>query len=257
MTIAYLSQLIKPWLLPPGFCILLGVIGLLSLAFWRKTAIFLLILSVVSLWLFSMPLFAYKLIAVLQNQYPLLQSTKLLNDPASAIVVLGGGDTIDVVYGNKHTVSDTTFHRLRYAAYLYKNTPLSIIVSGGSANGATDTEADLMKNTLKDDFNIDKVIKEDKSNNTAEESKYLMPILQQYHFKHIYLVTNAWHMPRSVYAFSGTDIDVIPAPMGYAKYVPDYHSALTYLPSIDALNTTSIALHEFIGLFWYRLNRTM
>src|SRR5665213_2367327 len=129
MTITYLSHLLEPWLLSPGCCILLSLVGILLLGIRRKTAIFLLIISVTSLWLFSMPLFAYKFIAVLQNQYPLLQPTKLLSDTTSAIVVLGGGDAIDVVYGNKHTVSDTTFHRLRYAAYLHKITSLPIIVS--------------------------------------------------------------------------------------------------------------------------------
>lgn len=253
MTTFAIYHYLEPWLLPPGFNILIAIVGLCVYWYFRLVGKLLILASLISLWLASAPIVAYHLIEILQNQYPTL-SLNTLNDPTTrgVIVVLGGGDAINVEQGIKHTVSEVTLSRVRYAAYLHKKLNLPIIVSGGSSNGSRDTEADLMIAALQDNFNITNAIKEDKSINTAEESQFLVALLKQHHFDIVYLVTNAWHMPRSVYIFKHEGIKVIPAPMGYEVY--DHHySLLSYFPNVQALYATSIAMHEFIGLCWYYL----
>ena len=207
-----------------------------------------------SLWLLSTPFVAYNLVDILQNKYPILQPDLLTDVKASdAIVVLGGGDAIAAEYGNRHTVSDFTLHRLQYAAFLHKKTGLPIIVSGGKENGAVDSEADLMANVLRENYNITTLIKEDRSMTTADESKYLADLLAQHKMQNIYLVTNAWHMPRAVFIFHCAGVKVTPAPMGYYVYDPGY-ALISFLPSITALFASSIAIHEYLGLGWYYLN---
>ncbi len=248
-----ISHYLSPWILPPGLNILLAIIGLFF--YWRKPLLgkIFILSAILSLWLASMPIVAYNLIEVLQNQFPKLSLSHNEVNKHAAIVVLGGGDAIHVEQNNKHTVSDSTFNRIRYGAYLHKITNLPIIVSGGT-DGYKDTEADLMSATLVNDFGISNIIKEDKSHNTAEESQFLVPIFKKYQFNTIYIVTNAWHMPRSVLNFVKQDnITVIPAPMGYEVY--DHHyTLLSFLPNIHALDTTTIALHEFIGMGLCYLN---
>lgn len=242
------------WLLPPGINFLLLTIGLVfSFAIgWRKLGHGLMIVGIASLWLFSMPVIAYRLVNQLQNQYPALQSDNLKNRANDAvIVVLGGGDTRQPEYDNKQTVSETTLRRIQYAAYLHQQTQLPILVSGGRNPVSPKSEAELMAETLRENFNINHAYLEDKSLTTADESKMVKSILQEKHLKHIYLVTNAWHMSRSVYIFRQAGIDVIPAPMGYFVYGPGY-ALISYFPNMDALYASTVAIHEFLGLAWYR-----
>src|SRR3990167_2925301 len=243
MTLYWISQFLQTCLFPPGINILLGFIGVI---FWQRIlGKSLIIIALASLWLLSTPIFSAILIDRLQNQYPVLRLNKLnlCNNTHEAIVILGGVHDKSPVYPNNYVVSEATLSRLQYAAYLYQRMPLPIIVSGG---GADYTEAALMIEILKEQFKTPVQLKEDKSINTADEAKFLAPLLKKHKINTIYLVTHAWHMPRSVYAFKNRGIHVIPAPMGYI--IQDSYS---WLPSLRALNTTALALHEYIGMVWY------
>jgi uncharacterized SAM-binding protein YcdF (DUF218 family) len=253
MTMYLFSHYIQIMLLPPGLNLFIIILGGILWCCWRTAGKIIITIGIVSLWLLSAPIIAYKMIDILQNQYPLLQIDQLNTSISHhAIVVLGGGEAVQAEYGNKNTVSDFTRHRVDYAAYLYQKTHLPIIVSGGKSNEEGQSEAELMSNILKNNFNIKTIIKEDKSFNTADESRLIAPIVKQHHIDAVYLVTHAWHMPRSVFAFQCAGITVIPAPMGQYVYEPNY-ALINFLPNIDALHTSSIAIHEFIGLLWYHV----
>jgi len=254
MTTYIFSHYLTPWFMPPGVQILLAIVGIILFRVRPLLSKILFVISISTLWLASAPIVAYNLLDILQNEYSVLP-LQSLNSPYfthSAIVVLGGGDDTNVEQGNIHTVSETTLNRLRYAAYLVKKTHLPLIVSGGRENGSVESEADLMAKTMQDDFAISTAMKEDKSMNTAEESVYVAALLKQYQLNGIYLVTNAWHMPRSMMSFERAGIQVIPAPMGYKVY--DHHyTLLSYLPNVQALEATNVALHEWIGMIWYKM----
>ncbi|MEI6877053.1 MAG: YdcF family protein, partial [Spirochaetota bacterium] len=70
----------------------------------------------------------------------------------------------------------------------------------------------------------------------------------------ILLVTSAWHMPRSMLAFTKNGIESIPAPTSYRV---DKHSLdfLDLLPGSESLLTSQLALHEYLGILWYNLAR--
>ena len=135
---------------------------------------------------------------------------------------------------------------------MHQKTNLPIIVSGGKPKGYLSSQADLMATVLKNNYHLTSSLKEDKSRNTADESHFLSSLLKHNHLNTIYLVTNAWHMPRSVFIFQCAGIKVLPAPMGYYLYGPRY-SVLSFFPNKDALYASVVALHEYIGLFWYHL----
>lgn len=88
------------------------------------------------------------------------------------------------------------------------------------------------------------------SHNTAENAKFSRAILQPYQVDRILLVTHAWHMPRARMAFEKAGFTVIPAATGYA-HGPWIETDL--LPSAKGLAFSYLALHEWIGLAWYRL----
>lgn len=249
MTFYWFSRYIQAWLLPPGSNFLAIALGFLLSFYFRKIGRFLIAFGFITLWLLSMPIVAYPLINHLQDRYPILQVKTYNREPNTVIVVLGGGNTVRAEYGYQEMVSDVTLHRVHYGAYLQQQTHLPIIVSGGKTN---EVEASLMAKELNDRFQIKPDGLEDKSLTTAEQSLFIKTMLKEKHWNQIILVTSAWHMPRSVYAFERAGISVIPAPMGHYVYGPGY-SLISYFPNMNALSASSVAIYEYIGLLLYHI----
>lgn len=252
-----LSHLLQLGLLPPGCCFLLLLLGVLVSYRYRVLGKLFIYTGIVTLWGFSTPVVSQFLIDGLQNQYAPYQFetyTKSMKLPV--MVVLGAGVEIAPEYLSQHTVSLQTLARLHYAAYTAKRLGLDIIVSGGNRDQKAATEAEVMAEVLQQHFQLPVFAKEAISRNTYEESQFLLPILLQYHISQIYLVTHAWHMPRSMQCFKKVfqdqKISVIPAPMGYLRLKTE-RGIVNYLPSQHALQVSYYALHEYIGMLYYTL----
>lgn len=250
-----LLHTLSNWLMPVNFSILLGFVSILLWRYANTTAKVLSVVAFIHLWFFATPFVAQTLINHLQKNYHPLTDKQLIHSSATAMVVLGGGYNITPEYPTKYMVSAITLERLQYTAYLYQRLRLPIIVSGGKIqSGIAPTEADLMQQTLTSFFHTPVAWQEESSANTQDESRFVIPILQQHHIKTIYLITNAWHMTRSEYVFKTAlaplQINVIPAPMGFILNKPNSLLA-KILPSISALQTSTLACHEYFGLLWY------
>lgn len=257
MNVHDFARFIQIWIFPPGLILLLLFIGTLIGKRLRSAGQAVCIFSVVLLWVLSTPVIAQILINVLQDQYPTLTNVSSPHDHA-AIVVLGSGIENAKEYESKHALSAISLSRLLYGAYLHNKLHAPIIVSGGNRDRNAHTEANLMGDLLHSQFSITPLAREERSRNTGEESRLLLPVVKAKDLKALYLVTNAWHMPRSIFAFQqsskrlGIDMTIIPAPMGYIQLISDDQKA-NYLPSIRALNASVYALHEYVGLLWYRM----
>ena len=248
----FFNYLLKGVFLPPGGFVLLFFIGLVLLCKKRKTGITLLSITLVAFYVVSTPVFSTYLIGQLEN-YPALNDKQIISEAADAIVVLGAGRYGDAPEYNGDTVSEPGLVRIRYGAFLHKKTGLPIITTGGTgfANAGAPSEAQLMKHSLQEDFGISNVLTENESLNTAENARFSKKLLDKHNFKRVYLVTHAWHMPRSVAIFEANGINVIPAPTGFEKTGTVGEKLLDWLPS--SLGNTRWALHEMIGLLWYKL----
>lgn len=201
----------------------------------------------------SLPLTAYRLMQGLQTFPPLREVTL---EPAvralpAAIIVLGGGRNSDTPEYGTDTVNRMSLERLRYAAALYRQLHIPILVTGGSVNGETVSEAQLMQDTLQRDFNVPVKWIEKKSKTTLENAHYSLAILKSAGIKHIYLVTHAAHMRRAMLAFNRPGFRVTPAPMGYVTLSQAERGIWGYLPAGLAFWQSGRALHEYIGFWWY------
>jgi uncharacterized SAM-binding protein YcdF (DUF218 family) len=243
------------WVFPPGLILLLMLIGFLftqmGSAFGKKLSVF----AYIIFWLLSSPLGAQALIDGLQKNYLPLTAEHLGKSAQTQIVVLGSGIEASPEYAAKSTLSDKTLARVHYTAYLYKQIHAPILVSGGNRDYFGHSEADLMQSELQNSYATPVAASENTSRNTQEQSTLLVPILKANNVRRIYLVTNAWHMPRSLYVFKiallNADLSIIPDPMGYIELKSKKDTYTNFLPSLNALNTSAIALHEYIGLAWY------
>lgn len=245
----YLIAVIKAIIFPPSFNFILIALGQLLKQKKVLSNLFL-YFGLISLFIFSLP-FCSKLLLKGLEKYPALIPPIIVNKE-KAIVVLSGGSYPEAKEYAKSIDGYITLQRNNYAAFLKKETGLPVLVTGGKTDPENHTEAFVMANTLSDSFNINVKWKEEESLNTAENAIYSAVILKEKNINSIFLVTHAWHMPRSVMMFEKQGIDVTPAPTIFV-YDKGQFSLIDYIPSAFALAQTRIALHEYLGIAFYKL----
>jgi len=239
---------IKPLLLPPGGLILLALLGLmLSRRFLGK---FLILLSISGLYLFSTGFVAQQLALGLQ-EYPAQSPDQLRASGAEAIVVLGGGSYRDAPEYGEDTVSGQLLERLRYAAWLSRRLDLPVIPSGGSDLAMGRAEAESAREVLQQELGVRVIAVETQSRTTRENAEFTKRLLDSLNLGRVILVSHAIHMPRAVESFRTAGIDVVPAPTLLVKQrEPQF---MDWIPSPDAMSLSYRALHEYLGMLWYRL----
>ena len=244
------TRIVESLLLPPGGPVLLGFVGLLlwRLGFGRKLFVFALLL----LWLLSLPVTANLLLAGLER-YPALSEAQIRTTDAESIVVLGSGRYLDAPEYAEDSVSRNALFRLRYAAWLARRTGLPVIPSGGAPRTSGESEARINGNVLRDEFGVSVEHIEQRSRTTWENARYTAQLMKTLGMQKIILVTDASHMPRAMYAFEHNGVDPLPAPTGFVNTADQEYSWLDILPSAKAMLDCYYALHEYLGLAWYRL----
>lgn len=174
-----------------------------------------------------------------------------LDAGAQAIVVLGA----DVDFGAAEYGGDTlgvmSLVRARYGAWLHRATALPLLVSGGPVTEGTLPVAETMARALRDEFGVPVRWVETDSRNTFENARASAVLLRTAGVGRVLLVTSAFHMTRSIEAFRGTGIEVVPAPTGLPG--PLDLGPSDFVPRASALLESSLALHEWIGRAWYRV----
>ena len=244
----FVTNLVSAFLLPPLNLLLAALVGLLIARPYPRLGRALLTGSFALLWLCSTPYFAESALCLLEGQ---IKSVDVRTQLADAIVVLGGGTYFHAPEYGTDTVGENTLVRLRYAAKLQRETGKPLLATGGKLLGNDLSEARQMQAVLEQEFRVPVRWAEDASGNTLENARYSYQVLQQAGIKRIYLVTHAWHMPRSIMAFQSAGFDVVPAPTAFTTRYQT--GLLSFIPHAEALRGSRIFMHEIIGLLWYRL----
>lgn len=240
---------VKALLLPPTLNFIFIVVGLLLLRRAKTPAYLLMLVGVFSLLLLCLEPVSYQLSRWLES-HPALPVPVLLNNE-QAIVVLGAGINTSTPEFGRSIDTAKQLQRLHYAGLLHQQTALPVLVSGGYVHSQVLSEAAVMAQTLQNSFRVDTVWQEQQSENTAENALYSVELLNAQEVEKVFLVTHARHMPRAVMMFEAQGMAVTPAPTGFTE-APDYRLPATYLPSVYALAISYAALHEYLGIAWYR-----
>ncbi len=245
------TRLIEALVLPPGGLLLLAFAGLFL---WRtKLGRRLLALSLMLLLLLSLPVSSDLLNLALEST-PAITAERISQDRPQAIVVLGGGRYLDAPEYAGDTVTPRTLARLRYAAVLSRQTGLPVIPSGGNPGANGEAEAVIARDLLQNELGVPVLAIERRSNTTWENARYTAQLMKQHDIERIVLVTDAGHMNRSLYAFERNGIRPTPAPTNFLSVVTQEVSPVErYLPSARAIEESTDAVHELVGLLWYRL----
>lgn len=122
-----------------------------------------------------------------------------------------------------------------------------MLASGGHG------EAAAIKQQLERDFGVPVRWTEGSSLTTEENALFSAKILAGARIRKILLVTHALHMPRAQRLFSDTGLEVVPAPTRFSSAVALHW--IDFWPSAEGRKTSQSALHEIVGLAWYRLRQ--
>jgi uncharacterized SAM-binding protein YcdF (DUF218 family) len=238
----FLKKFLASLVLPPASLVLAALAGLWLAGRRPWTGRLLAALACGLLLLLSEPWIADGLASLNEGQKP--------SDPArlancQAIVILGGTAYHRAPeYGGIDTVGPGTLVRLRYGAFLARRTGLPILVAGGAPFGGRPI-ADAMREALERDFGVPVRWTERASRDTAENAAFSAPLLRAAGVRRIALVTQAFHMARARHNFEAQGLEVVPAPTGFD--LPSDSPLEELLPSADALDESSRALHEWLG----------
>lgn len=246
----FASQLLRMLLMPPANLMLLIGLGWLLARRWPRTGRTLSGAAIAALLVLSTNAGALLLVGPLEN----LTSPLDLRHPsgAQAIVVLGAG-SVDAApeYGGADMPDAVGLVRLQYAAHLQHATGLPLLVSGGVPARGVQPIGAMMARVLRDDFKTPVAWVEDRSRDTAENAAYSARMLKAAGVKRVLLVTHAMHMARSQAEFARHGIDVVAAPTLFYSRIK--WSPFMLVPSASGLYRSYYAMHEWLGLAWYRL----
>ena len=247
--------ILKALALPPGSSILLFTVGLVAILLGqRKTGAIIIAAGIGLLYLASVP-FASSYLGRFVQQVPPTPIYEIATSDAQAIVVLSAGYTrAGQEYGYR-TVDALTLQRLRYAARVYRQHPLPILVSGGrTVFRPTPPLGELMRAVLEDEFKVPVQWVENQSQDTSENAALSSEILKSAGINSIVLVTHAMHMPRAMAIFREHGMTVIPAATDFAAgYGVE---AEDFIPRMSALEESYYAIYEILGSVWYDLSST-
>lgn len=240
-----MSRTLELLLLPPGNTPVLLLLALL-LYRWRGWMSGVLLFAVLQLAVLSLPVVANQLLSGLEQQYPPKPDLWLEQPLPQAIVVLGAGRNHNAAEYNGRMSSSVELERLNYAAYLYRQTHLPILISGSSS------EIGYMKDVLANTYQVPVRWQESHSHTTWENAMYSDELLTRESITSAWVVTQAWHMPRAMQAFANRRIHYYPASVTYGSSTYWQHRWMLWIPQANALSRSQTALHEWFGLLKYQ-----
>lgn len=247
-----LTNILASALLPPFSLVLLLVVALVLHPKRPRMALILIFFVALLLYALSTAWVGGVLLKSLEVSSPV----NLHAPPAGdAIVVLGGGRRTRAPEYGGDTLNTYSLERLRYAARLHHATQLPILATGGKPGGGSVSEGALMRKVSTEELHTPVRWIEEAALTTWDNARLAAPILKQAGVKRILLVTDAAHMRRAAPLFEQEGLQVIPAGVHFADTRID--SMLSLLPSAAGLRDSHYALHEWLGIVWYRLRQLM
>ena len=252
-----LSKFLPLFILPLGLSIAFLMLSLVCLCrphSRRRNIGALVFPGLLILWTAGSPFFSDRLLLSLEGRY--LSRTAAAYPGADAIVVLGGGVTAQQAEG-RTVLPGRAFDRLYlgYLLYQAKKAPVMVLSGGGiewRRQAGSVSEAGQMAVILKQlGLSNKAILTECSSRNTRENAWYTREVLRDK--KTVLLVTSAFHMPRAKACFERLGLTTIACPADFRIDPYEKTTVLDFLPDAGALDNTTIALREYIGMAYYRL----
>ena len=233
-----------------AWCLLFIVLIVYRLDRTRHLFVSSLSLLIVYLFLAS-PFLANLLTATLESRSPLVYDCTAAGQSVPVVVLAGGISGDKPAQPAYSILKERSYRRLVGGVHLASQRPdTMLILSGGGWEALK--ESDLMADlAIQLGFPPQRIVRESLSSTTHGNAVQVAAILRQGNQSRVWLVTSAMHMPRAVAVFAHEGIQVCPYPVDVRWVSPRIYDM--FVPQVSALQKTTDALHELIGILWYIL----
>ena len=255
-----IGGLLEQLILPPGGFIILSLLGLAIMRRYQRLGIYMTICGLGLMYVASLPATAFLLMSWLEpepasalNVNQISHNAMQTGNQPQAIVILGAGRRYHAPEYAGDIPNAFALERIRYGVWLARRTLLPVVGAGVLGAKYSLSEAEIMKKVIESEYALPVRWTETESHTTYENAKYSAQILKAEGIYSIYLVTHALHMKRSVASFEKFGFKVFPSPTAFNSSSRQGMGLAHFLPSSKALNHTTEALHEWVGMLWYRL----
>jgi uncharacterized SAM-binding protein YcdF (DUF218 family) len=247
---------LKTWIeivTSPASLVAWGLFLLTALTFWQSRSSLLrsFALALTLLYfLLSMPLTAN--LALGELEHAARQDETCGPPPAGSIfiVLAGGVESKPAKSTDFAELKQQTLRRLLSATMIALHTPNSRLLLSGGAGGRW-READLMGALAEQmGYPASHILLDRESRTTYQSALNVAKILAHDSVMPRYLVTSADHMPRAYLAFRQSGQHVCALPVDFNAINQPPYEMLT--PQLSALAKMTRALHEYIGILFYR-----
>jgi uncharacterized SAM-binding protein YcdF (DUF218 family) len=254
-----LKKAIGSMLLPLPACLLIAFLGLFLL--WRgrreMTGKLLVTLGLVSLTIMSYLPVSRAIDDALKDPFEAYMPKRASAMDRTAarevkyVVVLAGGHAADPSIPVTGWLSCPSLLRLLEGVRIFRQYPESRLILSGCGAFDPVPEAHVMADVA-GFLGVDgsHIILESGSYDTEDQARLIRPIVGNQPFV---LVTSAIHMRRSVALFRKLGMNPIAAPAGKTKDSEPIVTPAWFFPNVDALEESTAAVHEYLGLAWARL----
>jgi uncharacterized SAM-binding protein YcdF (DUF218 family) len=244
--------------LPLYFALCTGLLG--SGLLWtkrQKLGRALVTAAALSLLIFSNKGVALLLLSPLESRYAPIPETESNADlPATvtacrAIVVLGGGHSDTPQLSRVNQLSSSALSRLAEAVRLARLLPEATLIVSGNNGPDHPSHAQILAEAARSlGVAPERIVRLDDTRDTEDEALELARRLGHTPFL---LVTSAWHLPRSMVLCENAGLRPVPAPADFmVRPGADTGWGLVTW-DLGALERSTKAIHERLGLFWVRL----
>jgi uncharacterized SAM-binding protein YcdF (DUF218 family) len=208
------------------------------------------LLAVLGIALLSWPAADWLISRPLEARYParLFQA----DEAPEAIVVLASSVNPPTSYRPFALLGEDTFKRCEMALWLHQQLPAApILTCGGRESRHSPPYAVTMRDYLvRAGVARDLIWTEERSASTHENAVFGAEILHRHGVRRIALVVDSQSMLRAEACFRREGLTVIAAPSAFRVFGPLSRECL---PSWSAIRRNEGALHEGVGLLWYKL----
>jgi len=202
----------------------------------------------------SLPTIAHLLSYSLEYRYPSASPDVLAE--LDFVVVLGAGARPAWGFRTEAELGGKSYSRWYHGLRAFKASGADLLVfCGGDPGRQGDNESEVMQAmAVHMGVPAEKMLVDSQSCNTHQHAPCLAALLPAGSGRQIGLVTSATHMLRAekVFCRHFADDTIVPVPADY-RYGPLWCGPWTFIPSASALEESTTALHEWIGLAWYSL----
>jgi uncharacterized SAM-binding protein YcdF (DUF218 family) len=239
-----MASIIGAMLVPSGLAYVLFILGLLTCLHVRSRRFSwgLFVASGTITFVCSSGMVATALLSPLEYEYPAIHDRQAYPSIDRIVVLTGyAADDPDMpLTGRLHFASG---FRVMMALQLQRQcATCEVIVSGDPTTAKVMGDALVALGLPKE-----RLVLETASKNTAASAVNLRPLVREPFF----LITSAGHMRRSIAVLEANGLLPIPVPTDY-QGPKDWRNAELH-PSPQSLFAADLAVHEYIGLVWYRL----